>query len=89
MITIINEGWYDLALNLSNYSTKIVQRERERERVSMRQMLDRTKRLLGDMEKLKGRDIDTLAVALVVRDLIQRWKLNGPNIWALMINCQH
>ncbi len=24
VITIINEGWYDLALNLSNYSTKIV-----------------------------------------------------------------
>ncbi len=24
VITIINEGWHDLALNLSNYSTKIV-----------------------------------------------------------------
>ncbi len=40
-------------------------------RESMRLILDRTRRVLNDMEKLEGRNLDIFAVSMVTRDFDQ------------------
>ncbi len=47
-------------------------------RESMKQVIDRTQRVLNDMEKLKAKDIELLAVSLVVND----FDLETMNEWS-------